>query len=90
MDNNYFSPRGTTTLLMIEASTTPAKCGWISLTFSGAPSGEVYVYLDMLILSMITRFLPYVGMVTIQLTDYPALKYVLVGVMGLFVITAKE
>lgn len=36
------------------------------------------------------RFLPYVGMVTIQLTDYPMLKYVLVGLMGLFVITAKE
>jgi signal peptidase len=34
--------------------------------------------------------LPYVGMVTIVLNDYPWLKYVLVGVMGLFVLTAKE
>mmetsp|Transcript_1497 Transcript_1497/g.1963 ORF Transcript_1497/g.1963 Transcript_1497/m.1963 type:complete len:183 (-) Transcript_1497:68-616(-) len=35
-------------------------------------------------------FLPYVGQITIQLTDYPILKYLLVGLMGLFVITAKE
>lgn len=35
-------------------------------------------------------FLPYVGMVTIQLTDYPMIKYVLVGIMGIFVLTAKE
>jgi hypothetical protein len=32
----------------------------------------------------------YVGMVTIILNDYPALKYVLVAVMGLFVLTNKE
>lgn len=35
-------------------------------------------------------FLPHLGMVTIALTDYPILKYVMVGVMGLFVITSKE
>lgn len=35
-------------------------------------------------------FCPYVGMVTILLNDYPALKYALVGLMGLFVITGKE
>ena len=34
--------------------------------------------------------LRYVGMVTILLNDYPALKYVLVGLMGLFVLTNKE
>ena len=33
---------------------------------------------------------PYIGMVTILLNDYPKLKYVLVGVMGLFVLTTKE
>ncbi len=33
---------------------------------------------------------PYVGMVTIILNDYPYLKYVLVGGMGLFVLTNKE
>ena len=35
-------------------------------------------------------FLPYCGMVTIWLTDYPIVKYVLLGVMGLFVIFAKD
>eukprot|EP00808_Paulinella_micropora_P024169 g11240.t1 len=35
-------------------------------------------------------FLPYAGMVTIQLTDYPALKYLMIGLMGIFVITSKE
>ena len=34
--------------------------------------------------------LPYVGMVTIILNDYPYFKYALVGVMGLFVLTNKE
>ena len=34
--------------------------------------------------------LPYVGMVTILLNDYPAAKYALVGLMGLFVLTSKE
>lgn len=33
---------------------------------------------------------PYVGMVTILLNDYPALKYVLIGLMGLFVLTTRE
>jgi len=34
--------------------------------------------------------LRYVGMVTIALNDYPVLKNVLVGMMGLFVLTNKE
>lgn len=34
--------------------------------------------------------LRYIGMVTIALNDYPVLKYVLVGMMGLFVLTSKE
>ena len=34
--------------------------------------------------------LRYVGMVTRILNDYPALKYVLVSIMGLFVLTNKE
>ena len=36
------------------------------------------------------RFLPYVGMVTILLNQYPNAKFVLVGVMALFVLTSKE
>jgi signal peptidase I len=34
--------------------------------------------------------LRYVGMVTIILNDYPIVKYVLVGIMGLFVLTNRE
>jgi signal peptidase len=34
--------------------------------------------------------LRYVGMVTIALNDYPLLKYALVGMMGLLVLTTKE
>ena len=34
--------------------------------------------------------LRYLGMVTIILNDFPVLKYVLIGVMGLFVLTNKE
>jgi signal peptidase len=34
--------------------------------------------------------LPYLGMVTIILNDYPMLKYVLLTMMGLFVLTGKE
>ena len=35
-------------------------------------------------------YLPYVGMVTIWLNDYPWLKYVLIGSMGFFVIIGRE
>lgn len=35
-------------------------------------------------------YLPYIGMVTIIMNDYPIVKYVLVGLMGLFVLTTKE
>jgi len=35
-------------------------------------------------------FLPSVGMVTIIMNDYPAFKYVLIGILGLLVITNKE
>ena len=34
--------------------------------------------------------LRYLGMVTIILNDYPLVKYVLIGIMGLFVLTNKE
>ena len=35
-------------------------------------------------------YLPYLGMVTIIMNDYPIVKYVLVGTMGLFVLSARE
>jgi signal peptidase I len=33
---------------------------------------------------------PYMGMVTIFLNDYPYLKFVLIGLMGFLVLTGKE
>lgn len=42
------------------------------------------------ILGRAVGYLPQVGMLTIYLTDYPALKYILIAVLGLFVLTAKE
>jgi len=35
-------------------------------------------------------YLPYIGMVTIIMNDYPLVKYALVGIMGLFVLTTRE
>eukprot|EP00951_Prasinocladus_malaysianus_P015828 scaffold122120_cov35-Prasinocladus_malaysianus.AAC.2 len=35
-------------------------------------------------------YLPYVGMVTIVMNDYPYVKYLLIGVLGLLVVTSKE
>lgn len=35
-------------------------------------------------------FLPYVGMLTIWLNDYPILKYVMIGSMAFFVIIGRE
>merc|ERR1711879_687436 len=35
-------------------------------------------------------YMPYVGMVTIWLNDYPWLKYILIGSMGFFVIIGRE
>ncbi|KAF4716966.1 Signal peptidase complex catalytic subunit [Perkinsus olseni] len=35
-------------------------------------------------------FLPYAGMVTIWLNDYPWLKYVLLGMMGFFVMIGRD
>lgn len=42
------------------------------------------------VLGRAKAFIPYVGMITIALTDYPALKYVLLGLMGAFVLTTRE
>lgn len=36
------------------------------------------------------RVLPYVGYITILLNDYPSLKFVMIGLMSLFVLTAKD
>jgi len=35
-------------------------------------------------------FLPYVGMVTIVMNDYPYVKYLLIVVLGILVVTSKD
>lgn len=35
-------------------------------------------------------FLPYVGVVTIAMNDYPMLKYGLIGLLGIFVLVNRE
>lgn len=35
-------------------------------------------------------FVPYVGMLTIMMNDYPWLKFALLGVVGLFVLVHRE
>merc|ERR1719466_668111 len=35
-------------------------------------------------------FLPYVGMVTIIMNDYPKLKYAILGLLGIFVLVHRE
>jgi len=35
-------------------------------------------------------FLPYIGMVTIIMNDYPLVKYLVIGIMGFFVLINKE
>ena len=37
-----------------------------------------------------TGYLPHVGMVTIIMNDYPLVKFLLIGVLGLLVVTGKE
>ena len=37
-----------------------------------------------------TGFVPYVGMVTILMNDYPKLKYAVLGLLGLFVLVHRE
>ncbi|KAL4426924.1 hypothetical protein ABPG74_012924 [Tetrahymena malaccensis] len=42
------------------------------------------------VLGKVKGYLPYLGMVTIILNDYPMVKYVVLGLMGLFVLIAKD
>ena len=42
------------------------------------------------IMGRATAYLPHVGMVTIIMNDYPVVKFLLIGVLGLLVVTGKE
>ena len=36
------------------------------------------------------RYLPIIGRATIIMNDYPYVKYLLIGILGIFVLTSKE
>ncbi|KAI8060229.1 hypothetical protein BC940DRAFT_312538 [Gongronella butleri] len=42
------------------------------------------------VVGKVKAFVPYVGMVTIVMSDYPWLKYALLGVLGLFALVQRE
>jgi len=51
--------------------------------------GQIWLDRDS-ILGRARIFVPKVGMVTILLNDYPAAKVIILGIMGIFVLTSKE
>jgi len=53
------------------------------------PSGQLWLTREHVI-GRAKGFLPYVGMVTIIMNDYPYLKFMLIGVLGLFVLANRE
>lgn len=53
------------------------------------PPGQVWLSRDD-VLGRARVLVPYAGMLTIWLTDYPALKFGLLGIMALYVFTTKE
>mmetsp|Transcript_10952 Transcript_10952/g.32823 ORF Transcript_10952/g.32823 Transcript_10952/m.32823 type:complete len:184 (+) Transcript_10952:492-1043(+) len=42
------------------------------------------------IMGRVVGYLPYVGMVTILMNDYPYAKYALISILALFVVTSKD
>jgi signal peptidase len=46
--------------------------------------------LESQIMGRAVGFLPHVGRVTIIMNDYPVVKYVVIGVLGLLVVTSRE
>jgi len=53
------------------------------------PSGQLWLNRHHVI-GRAKGFLPYVGMVTIIMNDYPYLKFMLIGILGLFVLANRE
>lgn len=52
-------------------------------------TGQLWLSRDEIV-GRAVAYTPYLGMVTILLNDYPALKFALIGLMGIFVLTGKE
>ena len=52
--------------------------------------GQMYLDRKEDVVGIATGFMPYVGMVTLMMNDYPALRYVLLGGMGLTALVSRE
>ncbi|GAB4820273.1 hypothetical protein N2152v2_007319 [Parachlorella kessleri] len=53
------------------------------------PKGQLWLNKDHL-MGRVVGYLPHVGRVTIIMNDYPFVKYLLIAVLGLFVVTSRE
>lgn len=51
--------------------------------------GQDWLHLDH-IMGRTVGFVPKIGMVTIIMNDYPIVKYLLIGILGLMVVTSKD
>ncbi|CAL8471443.1 g10985 [Coccomyxa elongata] len=52
-------------------------------------TGQRWLNLNHL-MGRVVGYLPYIGQATIIMNDYPYVKYLLIGILGIFVITSKE
>lgn len=53
------------------------------------PRGQLWLNPEH-VLGKVVGFLPIVGRITILMNDYPYLKFILIGILGIFVLTSKE
>ncbi|XP_073925805.1 signal peptidase complex catalytic subunit SEC11C isoform X3 [Castor canadensis] len=67
------------------------------LNFAMIVSSALMIWKGLIVLTgsespivVVLRFLPYVGMVTIIMNDYPKFKYALLAVMGAYVLLKRE
>ncbi|CAG8490376.1 5118_t:CDS:2 [Diversispora eburnea] len=51
--------------------------------------GQMWIHKEHII-GKVKGFLPHIGIITILMNDYPSLKYVLIGVLGLYVLFSRE
>jgi signal peptidase len=53
------------------------------------PAGQLWLRREHVI-GRVVGFVPHIGRATIVMNDFPAVKYALIGLLGLFVVTSKE
>ncbi|CAG8490523.1 6383_t:CDS:2 [Funneliformis caledonium] len=51
--------------------------------------GQLWIHREHII-GKVRGFLPYIGIITILMNDYPQLKYVLIGFLGLYMLVNRE